>query len=74
MRRRVIKGIKSDLSVVEDMIRFRGRVCVLSIVGLRDKILVKTYSSFYTVYLRSVKMYQDLKKSLWWTGMKRNMA
>lgn len=34
-----------------------------------NNILVKTYSSFDIVYYRGIIMYQDLKKSFWWSDM-----
>ena len=40
---------------------------------VRETILVEAYNSLYTAYLRNVKMYQDLRQSLWWFDMKKDV-
>lgn len=60
--------------MVGDMLRFCAQVCMPYNDDLRGKILIKAYSSFYTTHPRSVKMYQALRRSFWWFGMKKNVA
>lgn len=57
MKQIAIEGIESNFSVNEDVLRFRAKVCVPSVVGLTGKILVEAYSSLYVGHPRSVKMY-----------------
>lgn len=47
------------------------QVRVPDVVGLKNKIFIKAHSSLYTTYPKNVKMYQGLRKSFWWAGMKR---
>lgn len=71
MTQTIVKGANSEFIIVDDMLKFRGRVCILSVDKLKGKILVEAYNSLYTTYIGSVKMYQDLRKSFQWSGMKR---
>lgn len=57
MKQIAVEGIESNFSVNEDVLRFRAKVCVPSVVGLTGKILVEAYSFLYVGYPRSVKMY-----------------
>jgi hypothetical protein len=41
---------------------------------LRTEILEEAHKTQYTVHPGSTKMYQDLKKIYWWSGMKRDIA
>lgn len=60
--------------MIDDVLRFCNHVCVPSDDDLSHKILTEVYSSLYTTHLKSVKMYQDLKKSFWWSSMKKDIA
>ncbi|CAA0830064.1 Uncharacterized mitochondrial protein AtMg00860, partial [Striga hermonthica] len=53
---------------------FEGRLCVPMVWELRKEILREAHSASYTVHPCSTKMYQDLRKSFWWRGMKRQVA
>lgn len=57
MRQKVVKSNETEYSIVDDVLRFYDGVCVPIDDDLRHKILTEAYSSLYTVYLRSVKMY-----------------
>jgi hypothetical protein len=35
---------------------------------------MKHHQSKYTIHPGNTKMYQDLKKKFWWSGMKRSVA
>ncbi|KAL6329093.1 hypothetical protein AAG906_007442 [Vitis piasezkii] len=55
--------IDENWSMYEDgSVRFKGRLCVPKDV---DK---------YTIHHGNTKMYQDLKRQFWWSGMKRDIA
>jgi hypothetical protein len=47
---------------------------VLKDFELRCKIMDEAHYSWYSIHLRTNKMYQDLKKYFWWTRMKREIA
>jgi hypothetical protein len=41
---------------------------------LHHKIMDEAHCSWYSIHPGTKKMYQDLKKKLWWTRMKREIA
>nr|GEV82820.1 reverse transcriptase domain-containing protein [Tanacetum cinerariifolium] len=43
-------------------------------VILRDLVIHESYKSKYSIYLRSDKMYQDVKLLYWWPNMKADIA
>ncbi|RVW33130.1 Retrovirus-related Pol polyprotein from transposon 17.6 [Vitis vinifera] len=47
-------------------VRFKGRLCVLRDVELRNELLVDAHRAKYTIHPRSAKMYQDFKRQLYW--------
>ncbi|KAG8498138.1 hypothetical protein CXB51_007053 [Gossypium anomalum] len=53
---------------------FKGRVCVPQNSELIQKILREAHSSTMSVHPGSNKMYNDLKKMYWWSGMKRDIS
>ena len=57
----------------DDYLLFRGRVCVPQNLELIQKILREAHSSTMSVHPGSNKMYNDLKKMYWWSGMKRDI-
>ena len=62
----------SEFSVSsDDIIRFKGRICVPRDAGLRQQILSEGHCSKFTVHPGGMKMYQNLKSQFWWSGMKR---
>jgi len=55
-------------------LRYQGRLCVLNVDGLREKIMNEAHSSTYFMHPGSTKIYHDLKEVYWWNDMKRNVA
>ena len=53
---------------------YKGRICVPDIKEIRETILREAHDSAYSIHPGSTKMYQDLKLSYWWYGMKRDVA
>ena len=53
---------------------YKGRICVPDIKEIRKTILREAHDSAYSIHPGSTKMYQDLKLSYWWYGMKRDVA
>ena len=43
-------------------------------VELNNELLIYAHRAKYTIHLGNTKMYQDLKRRFWWSGMKRNIA
>jgi hypothetical protein len=58
----------------EGVLWYKGRICVPSIMELKDKILREAHESTYSIHPGGNKMYHDLKATYWWYGMKRDVA
>ena len=69
------KGKETEFSVNEDgFLYYRDRVCVPNDDELKKSILEEAYSGSFAMHPGSMKLYQDLKTSYWWSGMKRNVS
>ena len=55
-------------------LRYKGRVVVPQLIDLREEILRKFHSSRFTVHAGGSKMYQDLRRQYYWSGMKRHVG
>ncbi|XP_070005367.1 uncharacterized protein [Nicotiana sylvestris] len=55
-------------------LRYRGRLCVPDVNGLRERIISEAHNSRYSIHPGSTKMYHDLKEVYWWNDMKKNIA
>ena len=53
---------------------YKDRVCVPDDNDLRKAILEEAHSGSFAIHPGSTKMYQDLKMSFWWSGMKREVS
>jgi hypothetical protein len=58
----------------EGLLWYKGRIYVLNIKQLKDKILREALESAYSIHPGGNKMYHDLKATYWWYGMKRDVA
>jgi hypothetical protein len=58
----------------EGIVWFKDRLCVPDIKSIRELILKEAHETAYAIQPGSEKMYQDLKKRLWWYNMKREIA
>lgn len=56
------------------IIHFKGRLYVPLDGEFRELILEESHKSKLSFHLGTTKMYPDLKKNLWWHGMKKNIA
>jgi hypothetical protein len=57
----------------EEVLWYKGRICVPNIKELKDKILHEAHESSYSIHPGGNKMYHDLKATYWWYGMKRDI-
>jgi hypothetical protein len=53
---------------------FKNRLVVPKYLELFRKIMDEAHCSKYSIHPETNKIYQDLKKSFWWTRMKREIA
>ena len=65
----------SDFKVDEQgVLRFRGRICIPDNDELKRLILEESHRSSLSIHPGATKMYHDLKKLFWWSGLKRDVA
>ena len=75
IKENISKGRALDFTEDErGIIRFRNRVCVPQMAGLREKIMTEAHNTTYSIHPGGTKMYQDLKETFWWNNMKRDVA
>ena len=58
----------------DGVLRFQGRVCVPDDADVKRLILEEGHKSRLSLHLAMTKMYQDLKETFWWQGMKKDVA
>ena len=51
---------------------YRDQVCVPNDSELKKSILEEAHKGSFAIHPGSTKMYQDLKTSYWWSGMKKD--
>jgi len=65
----------SDLKVDDQgVLRFRGRICIPDNDEMKKMILKESHRSSLSIHPGATKMYHDLKKLFWWSGLKRDVA
>ncbi|XP_073038061.1 uncharacterized protein [Primulina eburnea] len=60
-------------TVVDDIVRYRDRLCVPDSDSLRGDILSNVHRTPYSIHPGTTKMYKDLQTLYWWPGMKRDI-
>ena len=58
---------------IDGSLRYRGRVVVPHLTDLREEILRELHCSCFAVHPGGTKMYQDLRRQYYWSGMKRHV-
>jgi len=58
----------------DDILRFQGRICVPNDVEVKKLIPEEGHKSCLSLHPGMTKMYQDLKETFWWQGMKKDVA
>ena len=56
------------------VLKYQGRLCVVMVDGLQERIMEETHSSKYSIRSDSTKMYNNLIEIYWWNGMKKGFA
>ena len=55
---------------IDGSLQYRGRVVVPQLTYLREKILREFHCSRFAVHSGGTKMYRDLRRQYYWSGMK----
>jgi hypothetical protein len=72
IRQLILDGKGKDFREdVEGVVWFKDRLCIPEIKSIRELILKEAHEIAYSIHPDSEKMYQDLKRRLWWYRMKR---
>ena len=58
----------------DDSLRYRGQVVVPQLIYMREEILKEFHNSCFEVHLGGTKMYRDLRRQYYWSGMKKHVA
>ena len=76
VRDRVQSGIGDEGWTIhtDGSLRYRGRAVVPQLTDLREKILRGFHCSRFSVHPSDTKMYQDLCRQYYWSGMKRHVG
>ena len=53
---------------------YKNRLCLPNDMELKKKILYESHNTVFTMHPGSNKMYQDMKQSYLWQGMKKNIS
>ncbi|XP_073133443.1 uncharacterized protein [Henckelia pumila] len=61
-------------TVDDDIVRYIGRMWVLSTDQLREDIMSEAHASPYSIHPGGTKMYRDLRTLYWWPGMKGDIG
>jgi len=70
-----MEGREPDFQVGPDgVLRFKDRVCIPADQQLRRTILDEAHKSKMSIHPGTTKMYHDLKKMFWWSGLKKDVA
>ena len=68
-------GKETEFTVNENgVLHYKDRVCVPDDNALSKAILEEAHSGSFAIHPSNTKMYQDLKMSFWWSGMKREVS
>ena len=75
IRDRVQSGTSDEGWTVhaDGSIWYRGKVAVPQLTDLREEILKDFHCSRFAVHPGGTKMYQDLRRQYYWSGMKRHV-
>src|ERR1051325_6725834 len=69
------QGRRGDFRIDENgIMRCRNRVCIPDVGDLRKRILDEGHRSGLSIHPGATKMYQDLRKLFWWSGMKKDIV
>src|SRR4030067_3471577 len=58
----------------QGVLRFRDRICIPDNEEMKKMILEESHRSSLSIHPGATKMYHDLKKLFWWSGLKRDVT
>ncbi|XP_070056923.1 uncharacterized protein [Nicotiana tomentosiformis] len=58
---------------IDGVLRYRGRLCVRNVAGLRQQVMGETHYSRYSVHPGATKMYHNIREIYWWDKIKNDI-
>ncbi|KAL5545109.1 hypothetical protein UlMin_008893 [Ulmus minor] len=75
IREAVENGTNKEFSISTDgVLSLKGRICIPEDEELRNQLLTEAHATPYSVHPGATKMYKDMKKAFWWSGLKKDVA
>ena len=75
LKESILGRFNESLSLGGDgVLRFQGRLCILNVDGLRDRILEEAHGSLYSIHTGATMMYHDIREIYWWEGLKKDIV
>ena len=75
IKKEVHEGKSTDFCINDTRVLLLvSRLCVSNVDDMRKQLMIEAHALPYAMHSGSTKMYQDLKKSFWWHGMKQDVA
>ncbi|KAK8938783.1 hypothetical protein KSP39_PZI011459 [Platanthera zijinensis] len=74
MFRALEEGSTGDYSLRDGLLHFRGRVYIPAGGQIREDIMMEAHCSRYSVHPGIIKMTADLKRTMFWPGMKKDIT
>ena len=72
---KVSKGVNSDFVLMDDdTLKFKDRLCIPHVGGLRRELLEEFYNSRFTIHHGGTKIYSDMKQLYLWPGFKHDIV
>ena len=75
IRETIKNGTNTEFSISTDgILNLKGRICIPEDEELRNQLLTEAHTTSYSIHLGATKMYKDIKKAFWWSGLKKDVA
>ena len=58
----------------EGYLKYKGKIFVPDVDEIREEVLREFHHSRFAVHPGGTKMYKDLGRQYWWSGMKKSVA
>ena len=72
---KIIPGQQTGFSCDDSgILYFQGRLCVPEAPPVKEDLLQEAHRSRFAIHPGGTRMYRDLRRSYWWTGMKKDIA
>ena len=67
-------NLKLDFTLRNGALKFQDRLCIPDIPEIKRQVLEEAHNTMFIMHPGGTKMYQDLKKTFWWPGTKKEIT